>query len=111
MPIRVHGYTGDVGHQTARTINAVMAYDDLKDGQTFMLIVQQPLLIPKLKQVLLCPNQMRNHGLRVNNKLKFTLIYPQYHHHVITFNDPKRDDGTPFQISMALDGVISYFPV
>ena len=96
MPIRVHGYTGDVRHQTARTVNAVMAYDNLKDRQTFMLIVQQALLIPKLKQVLLCPNQMHNHGLRVNDEPKFTLIDPQDHHHAITFNDQKQDDGTPF---------------
>ena len=74
MSIRVHGYTGDVGHQTARTVNAVMVYDDPKDRQTFMLIVQQALLIPKLKQVLLCPNQMCNHGLRANDEPKFTLV-------------------------------------
>ena len=100
---------GDVGHRTARTVNAIMAYNDLKDGQSFMLIVQQALLIPKLKQVLLCPNQMCNHGLRVNDEPKFTLGNPQDHHHAITFNDQKRDDGTPFQILMALNRVLSYF--
>ena len=88
-----------------------MAYDDPKDGQTFMLIVQQALLIPKLKQVLLCPNQMRDHGLRVNDEPKFTLGKPQDHHHAITFHEQKRDDGTPFRIPMSLDGVISYFPI
>ena len=108
-PVRVHGYMGDVEHRTARTVNAIMAYDDPKDGQTFMLIVQQALLIPKLKQILLCPNQMRDHGLRVNDEPKFTLDNPQDHHHAITFHGQKRDDGTPFRISMALDGVISYF--
>ena len=87
-----------------------MAYNDLKDGQTFMLIVQQALLIPKLKQVLLCPNQMRDHGRRVIDKPKFTLCKPQDHHHAITFHGQKRDNGTPFRISMALDGVINYFP-
>ena len=110
-PVRAHGYTGDVGHRTTRTINAIMAYDDLKDGQTFMLIVQQALLIQKLKQVLLCLNKMRDHGLRVNDEPKFTLGNPQDHHHAITFNDPKRDNGTPFRISMALVGVIRYFPI
>ena len=102
---------GDVGHRTARTVNAVMAYGDPKDGQTFMLIVQQALLIPKLRKVLLCPNQMRDHGLRVSDEPKFTLDKPQDHHHAITFHNQKRDDGTPFRIPMALDGVISYFPI
>ena len=88
-----------------------MAYDDPRDGQTFMLIVQQALLIPKLKQVLLCPNKMRDHGLRVNDEPKFTLGKPQDHHHAITFHDQKRDDGTLFRIPMSLDGVISYFPI
>ena len=76
-----------------------------------MLIVQQALLIPKLKQVLLCPNQMRDHGLRVNDELKFTLGKPQDHHHAITFREQKQDDGTPFRIPMSLDEVISYFPI
>ena len=110
-PVRVHGYTGDIGHQTARTVNAVMSCDVPKNGQTFMLIVQQALLIPKLKQLLLSPNQMRDHGLRVNDEPKFTLGKPQDHHHTITFHDQKRDDGTPFRIPLALDGVISYFPI
>ena len=95
----------------AKTVNAVITYDDHKDGQAFMLIVQQALLIPKLKQVLLCPNQMRDHGLRVNDEPKFTLGNPQDHHHAITFHEQKRDDGTLFRIPMSLDGVISYFPI
>ena len=82
-----------------------MAYNDPKDGQTFMLIVQQALLIPKLKQVLLCPNQICDHGLRVNDEPKFTLVDQQDHHHAITFKDQKQDDRTPFRISMVLDGV------
>ena len=110
-PVRVHGCMRDIGHRTARTVNAVMAYDDPKDGKTFMLIVQQALLIPKLKQILLCPNQMRDHGLRVNDEPKFTLDKPQDHHHEITFHEQKWDDGTPLRIPMALDGVISYFPM
>jgi hypothetical protein len=69
--VRVHGYTKSIGAMKAKTVSAVVAYDHPETGDTYMLVIHQVILVPKLKSNLLCPMQLHDFDIRVNDKPKY----------------------------------------
>ena len=73
-PVHVHGYTEEVGRSSnCHVISAVIAYDHPETGDVYMLVNNQAILIPEMENNLLCPMQLRDHCLAVNDKPKYML--------------------------------------
>ena len=108
--VSVSGYREDVGEaNNCRIVSAVVAYDDPSTGAAWMLVFHQAILVPGLKANLLCPNQMRENDLRVNDEPKYTVLNPTDDHHAIVVPS---DDGSEeaLRIPLSMIGVTSYFP-
>jgi hypothetical protein len=85
-------------------IQGAIAYDN-PDGETIILIVNQALYIPALRDNLLCDNQCRMNDVVVDSCPKSLSENPNNNTHTIRFRN--HDD---FTIAMQLRGTISYFP-
>ena len=110
-PVRVQGYNGDVGERSnCRIVSAAVAYDHPASGDVYMLVIHQAILIPNMPHNLLCPMQLRDHGLTVNDEPKYMALNPTEEHHAITFHDHNTQGGGPLRIPLELHGVTSYFP-
>ena len=60
-----------------------------------MLVIHQTILIPDMLNNLLCPMQLRDHGLTVNDEPKYMALIPMDDHHAITFRDHNTQRGEP----------------
>ena len=110
-PVRVQGYNGDVGERSnCRIVSAVVAYDHPASGDVYMLVIHQAILIPNMPHNLLCPMQLRDHGLTMNDEPKYMALNPTEEHYAITFHDHNTHGGGPLRIPLELHGVTSYFP-
>ena len=90
-PVRVHGYDDSVGQRDmCKTVTGVAAYDDPHTGDVYMLIIHQAILIPGMTAILLCPNQLRQNDIRVNDEPKHLVHDPEPFHHAISV--PPNDD-------------------
>ena len=109
-PVQVHGYDKGVGKIEAfRTVSAVISYNHPEPGYTYVLVLHQAVLIPQLENNLLCPLQMRDNDVRVNDKPNFMFLTPTDNHHAIMINGIYQDQQ-PINIPLSIRGVISYFP-
>ena len=109
--MRVQAYNEDVGEQSNwRIVSAVVAYDHPATGEVYMLVIHQAILIPGMPNNLLCPMQLRDHGLAVNDEPKYMALNPTDDHHAISFRDQKTPRGEPLRIPLELHGVTSFFP-
>ena len=107
-PVRVFGYDERVGQANhCRTITAVVAYDHPTTGEVYMLVINQAILIPRMKANLLSTMQMRDNDLRVNDEPKSMVLNPTEDNHAIVVPTTGNES---LRIPLALDGVISYFP-
>jgi hypothetical protein len=75
----------NVANIKARTVTAVVAYDDPVSGETILLIINQAIYIPTLEHNLLCPMQMRLNDVLVSEipsfchrNHRFTLTLSEY---------------------------------
>ena len=110
-PVHVHGYTEEVGRSfNCCVVSAVIAYDHPEMGDVYMLVIHQAILIPEMQNNLLCPMQLRDHGLAVNDNPKYMALSPTEGHHAITICRAVIQDEEPLQIPLELHGVKSYFP-
>ena len=110
-PVRVQGYNGDVGERSnCRIVSAVVAYDHPASGDVYMLVIHQAILIPSMSHNLLCPMQLRDHGLTMNDEPKYMALNPTEEHHAITFRGHNTPGSGPLRIPLELHGVTSYFP-
>ena len=75
-----------------------------------MLVIHQAILIPDMPNSLLCPIQLQDHGLAMNDEPKYMALIPMDDHHAITFHDHNTQRGEPLRIPLELHGVMSYFP-
>ena len=75
-----------------------------------MLVIHQAILIPGMPNNLLCPMQLRDNGLAVNDEPKYMALNPTDDHHAISFRDQKTPRGDPLRIPLELHGVTSFFP-
>ena len=69
----------------------MIAYDHPESGDTYMLVIHQAILIPQMENNLLCPLQMRDNDVRVNDKPKFMALIPTDNHHAIVINGSDQD--------------------
>ena len=110
-PVKVHGYDDGVREiEACRTVRAVIAYDHPESGDTYMLVLHQAILIPQMENNLLCPLQMRDNDVRVNDEPKFMALTPTDNHHAIVINGSDQDQQQ-VNIPLSIRGVISYFPL
>ena len=112
-PVRVQGYSPNVGaKEDCHVVSAVVAYDHPTSGQTYMLIINQAILIPEIDHNLLCPMQLRDNGIKVNDEPKHMLQDADEYHHAIAIpaSDWDSPDNIPFIIPLLLNGVTSFFP-
>ena len=110
-PVWVQGYNEDVGERSnCCIVSAVVAYDHPVSGDVYMLMIHQAILIPSMPHNLLCPMQLRDHGLTVNDERNYMVLNPMEEHHAITFRDRNSQGRGPLQIPLELHGVTSYFP-
>ena len=65
-PVSVQAYDPSLGTQQYRTVSAVVGYECLRSGKTYLLIIHQVIEIPHLNHHLLCPIQ----GCMVNIRAK-----------------------------------------
>jgi hypothetical protein len=100
----------NVANIKARTVTAVVAYDDPVSGETILLIINQAIYIPTLEHNLLCPMQMRLKDVLVSEIPKFlSSSQPQvYTHTTLRVREVKTRDQ--YLIPLSLEGVTSYFP-
>ena len=75
-----------------------------------MLVIHQATIILKMQNNLVCPMQLCDHGLAVNDEPKYMALNPTDDHDAITIHGTKMQDGEPLQIPLIFHGVTSYFP-
>ena len=64
QPVCVHRYTGEIlPDENCRIVSAVVAYDHPETGHTFMLVLNQAILIDKLPTNLVSPMQLHDVGI------------------------------------------------
>ena len=86
-PVQVHGYDEGVSEiEACWTVSAVIAYDHPELGDTYILVLHQAILIPQMENNLLCPLQMRDNDVRLNDEPKFMDPTPTDNHHTIVIN-------------------------
>ena len=56
-PVSAQAYDPALGTQQYRTVSAVVGYECLKSGKTYLLVIHQAIEIPHLDHHLLCPMQ------------------------------------------------------
>mmetsp|Transcript_22891 Transcript_22891/g.32764 ORF Transcript_22891/g.32764 Transcript_22891/m.32764 type:complete len:206 (-) Transcript_22891:1381-1998(-) len=108
-PVRVHAYDGSTSDDTknCKTVSAVVAYDSPSTGEPIYLVINQAICVPNLESILLCPNQMRDNDVMINDEPKSMVDAPTDVHHCITIQQAVDD---PIRILLLLRGVTSYFP-
>ena len=107
-PVNVTGFNNKISTLQAKTVSAVVAYDDPMTGETIILIIHQAIYIPSMENNLLCPMQMRLNDVKISEIPKFLTERPADDTHAISV----REMGTrePYLIPLALRGVTSVFP-
>ena len=88
-----------------KTVSAAVAYDDPVTGDTFMLVIHQAIHMPRLSHNLLCPMQLRQNDVEVDERPKFLTTNPTEKSHAIVLTD----EAGVLVIPLQLRGVSSYF--
>ena len=108
-PVQVHRYEEGFSEMEAFwTFRAVIAYDHPESGDKYMLVLHEAILIPQTENNLLCPLQMRDNDVGVNEEPKFMVSTPTDNHHAIVINGIDQDQK-PINTPLSIKGVISYF--
>ena len=101
--VSIYGFDDDAPPVSNVPVGTCMTAYTLETGETVILIVHQALYLGKRHQgSLLCPNQMRQHGVRVDDCPVHLSMGMNSTHSIIL----QEDDVT---IPLQLDGTISYF--
>ena len=94
--------------ENCKTVSAARAYDDIRTGETVMLIFYQAILLPHLDNDLLNPMQLWMNNARVSEQVKFLIEDPKDDDHVLVV--PDMDGGDLLLIPLSLNGAVSYLP-
>ncbi len=65
--VDVYRYDSKSRHKNVTTVDAAVAYNDPQTGDTSVLLFNQAILFPSIKNILLCPIQCRLNGVTVND--------------------------------------------
>ena len=84
-PVKVHAYDGSTRHDATncKTVSCVIAYDSPVSGEVYYLVINQAVCVPTLESILLCPNQIRDNDLTVNDEPKSMVTAPSNDYHCI----------------------------
>ena len=107
VPVRVTGYDQTQASKVYETVSAVVAYDHPVDGNTYMLVMNQAIMIPQMNHNLLCPMQLRQNDVEVDEKPKYQTINPTEKSHAIVAKN--RSNNHELIIHLQLKGVASCF--
>ena len=103
--VEVEGFLSSLGTVRVPVVTAAIAYDDPHSYTTYILVIHQALFFKQMTTNLICPNQLRHHGLVVNDTpLRFLspeCREPEAHRILIP--------EASLSIDLQLHGVISYF--
>ena len=111
IPVQLHGYDKGVGEMEAcYMVSSVIAYDHPESGDMYILVLRQAILIPQMENNLLCPLQMKDNDVRVNDEPKFMVPTPKDNYHAIVINGIDQDQQ-PINTPLYTKGVISYLPL
>ena len=91
--------------QGVKIVTAAVAYDCPELFVTFVLIFPQSLYFPSMERHLICPDQLREHGIIVND-IPLSRIPPQ---HRTPFHHSILDPESKLHIPLRYDKPISYF--
>ena len=105
-PVKVNGFDTTKKSDVYSTVSAVTAYDDPHNGQVYMLVINQAISVPQMHHNLLCPMQMRQNGLGVDEVPKFQTLKPTAKSHAIVAINA---EGEELIIPLQLRGVTSCF--
>ena len=87
----------------------MIACDHPESGGTYMLVLHQAIIITQMENNLLCPLQMGDNDVQVNDEPKFMVPTPTDNHRAILILGIDQDQQ-PLNIPLSIKGVISYFP-
>ncbi len=104
-PVQVTGYDSSKKSKPFRIVSGVLAYDDPYTGRTHMLVVHQAISMPQIEHNLLCPMQMRQNDVEVDERPKFFTVKPTEKSHAIV----AKNEAEELIIPLQLDGMTSYF--
>ena len=83
----MQGYSPKVrGSTECRTVNVVVSYTH-DNGVNYMLILHQAIYIPDMKVNLICPMQLRDNAIKVNDLPKSMCQEPTINDHAIIVDD------------------------
>ena len=101
--VEVSPFTPDYKPIKVEVVNAIIQYDSPLDRKEYILVVQNALRVPSMRNNLLPPLIMCENGIMVNECAKIHCEDPTRHYHCIIF---ERYD---LCIPLRLHGVFSYF--
>ena len=100
----VQKFTDEVkGIPKVPIVDAVIAYDCPKYGQTYLLVVRNALCVPSMEHNLIPPFILRESGLVLNDTPKIHCNVPSAEDHSLF------DEETRLRIPFTLDGKFSVF--
>ena len=100
----VNAFSPDYEPMQLPIVDAAIQYDCPFDGESYILVIQNALHVPSLKNNLVPPFVMREAGIKVYDTPKIQLDEPTIEDHSICFPE------TEFRIPLSLWGMFSYFP-
>ena len=98
------------GHRSAKTVDAIVGYQDSQSGQKFILMMNQAICIDGLVNHLLCPMQCHLNSVQISEVPKILTENSNKTTHAIELVDTF-DAAHPLIILLQLSGVTSYFDV
>ncbi|EJK61092.1 hypothetical protein THAOC_18471, partial [Thalassiosira oceanica] len=106
-PVKVSGWNPKDGSRECKIVSGVVVWDRPSDGATFLLIFHQAIYCPDLEHHLICPLQLRQNGVTVNETQKQFVNDPKPSDHAIICES---EEGETALISLEMHGSVSYFP-
>ena len=103
-PVNVHGYDPSLGSKQYRVITGGVAYTHPFSGLRYHLIIHQAIHMPDLGHHLLCPMQLRQNGVKVNECPRLFCEDPTEESHAIVATD---ENGEEVILPFFLRGVTS----
>ncbi len=103
--VDVYGYDSKSRHKNVTTMDAAVAFDNPHTGDMSVLLINQAILIPSMKNILLCPMQCHLNGVSINDVPKFLMKNPTMNDHLIIILSDTNDYS--LLIPLMLQGVSS----
>lgn len=101
--VEVNPFSPDYDAMTVRIVDAVVRYDCPYDGTSQLLLIRNALSVPSMKNNLIPPFMIREHGIQVSDVPKIHVADPTVDDHSIYFGTHQ------LRIPLSLWGVFSYF--